>query len=278
MRPSSPLHTRGPSKEDAMHLYLTLHREALIASMLPPETFAVCFATGRHDRTRRPVVFVELDRAYAQEIFADPEAVRAMEARCVPHEDGAPKKSLWVRHYRVLESVPLAALGALYLATADGRTLRLEKSAAVPAPSTRFHLFFELAPTRATVVSIHDPAAFCRVMTCAKNPYGAAGPMLWVPKVAFADLELGGWANGPVGEPPGELPYETGHLADCLEQLTPEHPTKILSFEPQTVTMLRTIRSGLYVGAGDELVHYAFPSREALATRHYDWWKSARLG
>ena len=55
-----------------------------------------------------------------------------IDSRCVPHANGEPKHSVYLSVYRVLEHVPLSALGSLYLATRDGRVMEIPPSKELP--------------------------------------------------------------------------------------------------------------------------------------------------
>jgi hypothetical protein len=104
-----------------IHYYLSLIPESIVASMLPPEEFGNYYALGSHKRSRGQAIFFEIDPAKSGDAinFAD------AEARCIPHEDGSPRKSSYLSIYRAMESVPTEALTTLYLTTDDGRTLAL---------------------------------------------------------------------------------------------------------------------------------------------------------
>ena len=125
-----------------IHLYLSLNPEALVASHLPPEEFGAYLAVGTQKYSRGQAMFFEVDPAGVG-AFAP---FQNVEARCVPHLDGSPRRSTYLAIYRVLEHVPIAALGQLHLATHDGRVLSL---GAAPIPQTVdrcFHLYQEFCP------------------------------------------------------------------------------------------------------------------------------------
>ena len=111
------------------HIYLSLMPEALIASMLTPEEFGVYYAVGSHSKLHGQAIFLELDPEFRQEFFRINEGVK----RCVPHDDGTSKKSVYISTYRVLEHVPMSAVQKLYLVTAYGESLVLGDS---PAQAT----------------------------------------------------------------------------------------------------------------------------------------------
>ena len=112
----------------SVHLYLSMIPEALIASMLTPQEFGVYYAVGTSKKSRGQAVFFEVDPNFRHDYFCIEEGIR----RCVPHEDGSPKASIYISVYRVLEHIPLDVIGKLYLVTKDGRTLGLEASEELP--------------------------------------------------------------------------------------------------------------------------------------------------
>ena len=107
-----------------VHLYLSLIPEALIASMLSPEEFGAYYAVGTQKKSRGQAIFFEIDPKFRSDFFHIDEGVK----RCIPHEDGLAKRSIYISVYRVLENIPMQAIQRLYLTTQDGRTLGLDKS------------------------------------------------------------------------------------------------------------------------------------------------------
>jgi len=102
--------------------------EALIASMLTPEEFGVYYAVGSLKKARGQAVFFEIDPEFRHEDLPIEEGVQ----RCVLHEDGSPKRSVYISVYRALERMSLDAIQKLYLVTQDGRTLSLVAATAQP--------------------------------------------------------------------------------------------------------------------------------------------------
>ena len=100
--------------------------EALIASHLEPEAFGTYMAVGTKKLASGHVAFFEIDPGFPK--FTDRFPVDDIEQRCVPHEDGSPKRSKYISVYRVMEFLPLPVYGPLYLTTPDGRVLRLDES------------------------------------------------------------------------------------------------------------------------------------------------------
>ena len=110
------------------HLYLSVMPEALVASQLPPHAFGAYYATGSRKKSRSQAMFFELDPDFRHEYFN----IEAGYKRLVPHEDGSPKRSVYISIYRVLEHVPLSAIQKLYVTTRDGRTLGLDAADDIP--------------------------------------------------------------------------------------------------------------------------------------------------
>ena len=118
-----------------VHLYFSLIPEALIASNLPPEKFGQYYATGHKYKSKGQAIFFEVDPTFRHDFFALEEGIKL----CAPHPDGTPKNSVYISVYRVLEHIPTSALGTLYLSTAYGHTLGLERDALAPAEAPGLH-------------------------------------------------------------------------------------------------------------------------------------------
>jgi hypothetical protein len=243
--------------------------EALIASHLEPEAFGTYMAVGTKKLASGHVAFFEIDPEFGR--FTDHFRVYDIEQRCVPHEDGAPKRSKYISVYRVMEFLPLPVYGALYLTTPDGRVLRIDASAYDEAhEEPGLNLYQELCPLIPMVLSSQPPAKFAREITDARNPVHA-------PRIFFADLRLDRDAHGKLV---GDLPYtDPLHLEDLIHEL--EHgsesdkATKTVSRTPRTRGFLRVIRRGFFLGDQTGLKFYRFPTREELEIHHSKWWHSA---
>ncbi|MCX7027443.1 MAG: hypothetical protein NT061_08175 [Spirochaetes bacterium] len=250
------------------HLYLSLMPEALIASMLSPEEFGNYYAVGSERTTQGQAVFFEVDVKFRHAEIPIDEAL----ARCVPHADGGPKRTVYASVYKVLERVPLAALRKLYLVTMDGRTLAVDRSAKKPDSADSLHLYHELAPVRPLVVSRLGPQAFFDLLCDgSRNP-------LSLPALAFVELRLGELAWDPVKGSIGDLPYDNlDHLRSCLAQVKEkEVGSKVVDRLHPGAFSFRTIQEGLYIGNSNEgLVLYRLPSMARLQDTDYLWWKSA---
>ncbi len=252
-----------------VHLYLSMLPEALIASMLTPEEFGVYYAVGAMKKSRGQAIFFEIDSDFRHDFFRIDEAI----ARCVPHEDGSPKRSVYISVYRVLEHVPMDALQKLYLATQDGRVLGLESSDAFPKEIEELHLYQEIAPVHPLVVSTFAPHAFYDFIV--REP----SSRLSLPAVCFMELRLGALAQDPEGGGVRDLPYSNiSHLRDCLVELrTKTVFTKMVNRIHPIDFPYRTMKNGVFVGNQEQFLYYPLPSQEELRAEHYRWWRSANM-
>ncbi|NEX15635.1 MAG: hypothetical protein C1943_03090 [Halochromatium sp.] len=250
------------------HLYLSLIPEALIASMLEPKEFGAYYAVGRSGRVFGESIFFELDPNFRSEDFA----FSLADERCVTQPDGKPKSSVYLGIYNVLARIPVSAIGKLYLVTDDGRTLELERADYTPDREHPLHLYQEFCPKSPLVASRLEPQAFCRSITDPKKPVN-------LPRIVFSDLALGELAFDPLNGKADDLPYRyIPHLRDVLSDFTANtKDSKLVLKHVRDAVIYRTVQTGFYVGDHDHFAYYPFPSREALQSTHYDWWRSAQI-
>lgn len=251
-----------------IHIYLSLIPQALVASMLSPEDFGSYYAIGERGRSRGKAMFFEVDPNFRSpdfpfEIIAD---------RCIPGPAGELKKSVYLSIYRVLSRIPVAALDKLYLATADGNTLALEKAPFKRGESGQLHLYQEFCPITPLVVSRLDPFDFCRFITNPEQP-------VHVPRIVFSELDLGELASNPARGSSQDLPYRhLDHLRDCLQELADEDKeTKLVEKEVPEGAYYRMVKGGFYVGDQSDFAFFRFPSDEELNSTHWRWWRSAQI-
>lgn len=251
------------------HFYLSLLPEALIVSMLNPEEFGTYYAVGSSKKSRGQAMFFEVDPGYRHEYFHIDEALK----RCVPHEDGRPKSSIYVSVYRVLEHIDPDALLDLHLTTQDGRTLALKASKTLPENESGLHLYQEIVPVTPLVVSRLDPLSFFDLIV--KNPTS----LISVPAIAFAELQLGELANDPEMGMLNNLPYSNpDHLRQCLSDVKTKFvSTKMVDRTHSPVIPYRTIKNGFFVGNSEKLRYYPMPSTETLRSENYRWFRSASM-
>ncbi len=252
-----------------VHLYLSLLPEALIASMLSPEEFGAYYAVGTAKKSRGQAIFFEVDPGFRSDHFRIEEAIK----RCVPHEDGRPKSSIYISVYRVLEHMDLSALKELYLVTQDGRTLNLKSSDDIPCKDDGLHLYQEIIPVTPLVASRLDPISFYELIV--KNPTS----LVTVPAICFVELRLGELAQDPEMGLIEDLPYtNSDHLRQCLSDVKTKYvSTKMVDRIHSAVFSYRTVKNGIFVGNSKQLRYYPMPSQETLRAEYYRWWRSANM-
>ena len=248
--------------------YLSLFPESLVVSMLEPESFGTYLATGTKKRAHEIALYFDIKNNFESDYFRIKEAADA----CVPHEDGSPKRSVYVSTYRVLEHVPLDTIGSLWLTTRDGRVLELKQGKVPSSFDGRYHLYQELCPVHPLIASTKNPVDFCRFITDSKV-------RISVPKICFFELQLGELQNDPAKGKSTNLPYQNiGHLRNCLMELADkDKTTKTVNRIEQEVIYYRVIKSGFYVGDNNSLLYFPFPSIEDLEKNNHEWWRSATL-
>lgn len=253
----------------SVYLYLSLIPEALIASMLPPEDFGIYYAVGSKKKSSGQAMFFEVNPEFRSKYFRIQEGL----ARCIPHEDGAPKSSIYISVYRVIEHVPISELGKLFMVTQDGRTLGLDHSEDFPTNDEGLHLYKEIAPVTPLVASRLNPVDFFDLIV--RNPTS----LVTLPAVTFTELRLGELAADPESGAIGDLPYANmDHLRGVLMDLkTKPVATKMVDRISPANFAYRTIKNGIFIGNERSLRYYPLPSNETLRIQHYRWWRSANM-
>ena len=249
------------------YIYLTCTPEALVASMLPPEGFGLYLSTGTKKRNKGQTIFFEVDLAQIENIID----MESLNKRCVAKEDGSPKSSVYLAVYRVLEMVPLSALKSLYLTTDHGCVLELKKMTydRNKEPKNALHLYQELCPVTPLVVSDMAPSAFLKKLTDGSIP-------IVLPTLFFVELKLGELATNPLGGSAEHLPYPNiGHMRDCLEILRGEYDKHMKTVQRiySGTLLYRTIDTGFYVGAKDDIAFYPYPSMKELEDINYEFFR-----
>lgn len=253
----------------SVHLYLSLIPEALIASMLEPEEFGSYYAVGTKKKSSGQAIFFEVDPDFRSKYFRIKEGV----SRCVPHEDGTPKASIYISVYRVLEHVNISALGKLYLTTQDGRTLGLDSSDEMPYLDDGLHLYKEIVPVSPLIASRLNPMEFFDLIV--KNPTS----LVTLPSIAYVELRLDELAEDPEMGQVGDLPYSNmDHLREVLKDLkTKPVATKMVDRASPATFPYRTVKNGFFVGNESAFAYYPMPSSDDLRQNNYRWWRSANM-
>jgi len=250
------------------YIYLTTAPEALIGSMLPPEDFGCYMATGTKKSNKSQIIFFEVDFEQVKHLIN----IDYLNRKCVPKEDGSPKSSVYLSIYRVLESIPLTALMDLYLTTDTGHVLPLIQGHYDKDKYSGKNMFLyqELCPVNPLIASNLPPHEFLKVLT-------DGSLQINVPKLFFVDLKLGELATDPLKGSAEHLPYGSiFHLRDCLEIIKTEEMKQMKTVQRiYTGTLLyRTIETGFYVGAKDEMLFYPYPSMAEIEKINYYYYRA----
>lgn len=250
------------------YIYLTATPEALVASMLPPEGFGMYLSTGTKKRNKGQAIFFEVDLAKIENLID----MGSLNRRCVAKEDGSPKSSVYLSVYKVLETIPLDALKSLYLTTDHGHVLELKKSTYDKGSeaANALYLYQELCPVTPLVASGLPPSVFLKRLTDGSTP-------IVLPKLFFVDLKLGELAKDPLHGSAEDLPYSNlGHLRDCLEILKGEYEKHMKTVQRvfSGLLLYRTIKSGFYVGAKDDIYFYRYPTIKELEDINYEFFRA----
>ena len=257
--------------EYAKHLYLILYpNEALVASQLTPEEFGMHYSVGSPRHFTGKVIFVEVDTNFRNPYLRLEDYLKSAEST----SPGRPKRTKFVKSYRVLEHIEFSALQKLYLVTTDGGVLGLEKSEAPSYAEGRTRLYQEICPLRLLVASNLDPNQFGHYITSETWSKGA-------PKIFFtrydidvdavvADNPVHAYNTGPLPNVnPTNLPTA---LKELKEDLTKR--TKTVSLNPNLDYMsYKTIKTGFWFSGGEETIFYRMPGMDELHEKHYSWWR-----
>ncbi len=254
----------------AIHYYFTVFpMEAMIASELEPEKFASYMALGQKKGSAEQLIFMEVTKEFGD--YFDWEYARK---KCVSHHDGRQKNSVYLGVYRVLEHIPVDALGDLYLTTRDGRSLKLsQEEYAHPKEWKGFALYKELCPVNPLVVSVNNPEKFAEYMT---SPLSKVN----VPAMVFADMKV---VDPEDYENSGNLgdvyDKHLDHLKMCIESLQDGKGkiTKIVDRSYAGKFAYQVINTGIYVAARGGIVLYPMPTLDELKKIDYDWGRSANI-
>ena len=217
------------------------------------------------------VIFAEVDVNYR-----DPDNyLRIDEYLRYTEKPEGPKRTKFVKSYRVLENIEFSALRCLYLVTTDGAVLGLDKSPEpVPEDEPRVHVYQELCPLQLLVASNLDPHQFGCYITEESWSKGA-------PKIFFCqydiDVEAVVDSNQVMGFGMGPLPnVNPTNLPTALRELRahPDKRTKTISLNPNLDAMsYKAIQPGFWFADAVSTVFYRMPTMDELHERHYAWWR-----
>lgn len=249
------------------HLYLSLIPEALIYSQLTPDQFGKYVAIGDKKLTQGPAMFFEVDPDFESEAFH----LGAARKKCVPHADGTPRRSSYAGVYMVLANIPISSLRSLFLTTADGLVLELQRQEYKPSSRPGLHFYQEIIPVQPRVASPLEPKEFANYVTDPENP-------IFLPRLAFCELRLNGLETDPERSGAGNLPYKNlNHLRECLMALKykSDKMTKIITRDMDADRVFPVMTNGFFVGDQNDFAFYPLPSEDERETVHFRWFNSA---
>lgn len=257
------------------HLYMIVFPiNALVASQLNPKDFGVHYITGGAKHFSGKMIFAELDINFRNEVF---EIDKYLEDT-VPHEDGSPKKTKFIRSYGVLEHIDLNAIKELHLCTSNGQVLSIQPAeyTAVNAPNM-IRTYQEITPLETLVVSTLDQREFGRFITTQTASKGA-------PKICFTQIEFN-IENFKTKNKNREifhidLPFVNPYrMYDCVTELEeiPEKTTKTVGLGSLLKDIsYKFLRHGFWFADKDNLKFFPMPSVAELEDKYFYWWKSVR--
>ena len=247
------------------YLYMSVMPETLVSSMLPPEEFGTYLAVGSQQKLPRETMFFSINPDFKSDDFD----FSRIEKLCIPHENGKPKKSLYLGIYRVLEKIPLEAIENLYLVTRDGRVLTLEQGAVIQNDNENTsHLYAEIAPTTPLVISRLSPSKYTSYIT-------KPGHALHIPKICFMEMEM---PDLSICKPCGSISSINNHIRETHKALIDRNKkVKIVDRRYQIEGLGRGVKGGFYIGDKDNVLFFPFPSHDELEKDHHAWLRSANL-
>jgi hypothetical protein len=258
--------------EFTKHLYLILYpNEALVASQLTPDEFGMHYSVGSPRHFKGKVIFVEVDINFRHPYLRIDEYLKITESAF----PGKPKRTKFVKSYRVLEHVEFSALQKLYLVTTEGGVLGLEKC---EQPSEnggdKIRLYQEICPLRLLVASNLNPGHFGQFIT--EETWSRGAPKIFFTKydidvaATVADNAVHAYHTGPLPNVnPTNLPTALIEL-----QEDPNKKTKTVSLNPSLDFMsYKSIKDGFWFSSGHETVFYRMPGMDELREKHYSWWR-----
>ncbi len=253
------------------HLYLILFpNEALVASELEPEAFGRHYAVGSPKHFSGKVIFAEIDRNFRHPYFKIDEYLE----RTTTGKPGVPKKTKFIKSYRVLEHIDFNALKELFLVTVDGWVLPIQPSIGSKNNGEhRIHIYQELCPLHPLVASNLSPIEFGEYMTTVAENKGA--PKLFFTEISLDVEELLAQEKSVLHSP---LPnVHRAHLIDSLKELKekPDKRTKTISLKSIFDELdYHRVERGFWLISGNDGVYFPMPTEAEIEEKHYNWWKS----
>ncbi|MDX9826637.1 MAG: hypothetical protein RBT73_02720 [Spirochaetia bacterium] len=258
---------------DERHLYLILHpNHSLIASQLGPEQFLRHYVQGSTRYFEGRLIFVEVDPDFRHEYFDIDKAYSEL----IPHEDGRPKATKFIKSYRTLEHMDFAALGKLYLGNSVGDYVELESAEYDPNKDhEEFRIMLEINPVKFIVLTRYNFKDFGSYIANPENSKGA-------PKSFFSELEfsteefLKEYEENPLIRcyVPGIHPARLRNAILEVKQ-TPGKQVKGISLDcPVDRISYKHLRDGFMFASPGGYKYYPLLSLDDVERRFYRYWKT----
>ncbi len=256
------------------HLYQILSpNQALIASQMNPEQFAMHYGAGTTRYYQGKVIFAEIDVNFRNPYFNIDKGLAALK----PHEDGRPKATKFISSYRTLEHIDISAIKKLYLTSPEGYCIELSE-----APHDKAHqggflrIFAEIAPLRMLVMTSLNFVEFGKYIT---DPvYGKGAPKQFYTQIELdtedflADLEQRPTMNPPV---PGLHPSKLRDAINELKNASEKKTTKGLSLYSSIDQIgYRRIRHGFMFASQEETKFFSMPSLDEIEKINPKFWRA----
>lgn len=254
-------------------LYIILHpNNALIASQLTPEQFAVHYTSGSSKQYKGKVIFALLDSAFRHPYFRIDEVMEQL----APHEDGRPKATKFISSYRVLEHVDLEAIQTLYLATQEGYCIEVAASdAELPQKDQRIRLYAEINPMRMLVLSDYDFLEFGRSITDPNNYKSAPAQFYTELDINIEEL-LQQYNQNPFRQ----SPVHSLHLSTLrdgyyeLNRYTDKHTKGLCLDSSLDDISYKLIGRGFMFASQNQSRFFPMPPLREIEERNYKFWRA----
>lgn len=255
------------------HLYMIVHpAPALIASHYAPEEFASHYISGSTRFYDGKVLFAEVDINYRNEWFDIDEALKLL----VPHHDGQPKATKFVKCYRIIEHVDFNSILAFYITNPDGSSLRLDRYEEAPEVrgSGVLRVYAEINPLSMLVLSRSNYREFGEYIT--QGDHFKSVPRLCYTQLEFdaqeflKEFDRNSFMQPPI---PGVHPSK---LRDAVEELLlkPEKQTKGISLDSQFNKIpYKMVRHGFMFSGMGQYVCFRMPSALEIEEKHVRFWR-----
>lgn len=263
----------GESMPSEKHLYLILHpNHSLIASQLPPDLFVKHYVQGSSRYFEGRLIFAEIDASWRHPYFDIDTAF----ADLVPHPDGRPKATKFIKSYRALEHVDLSALGKLYFCNPSGEFIELDSSGSKPiVRGDEMRILVEINPVRFMVLTRYDLCQFASFITDPRNSKGA--PSMFFTQLEFsiedfmAEFDANPFLSSFV---PGIHPAKLHEAVLELKNTRGKYVKGISLDCPIDKISYKMLRHGFMFAKGTETKFYPLLEADEIERTHYRFWKT----